>query len=309
MPALDLSILLFPRCPQSPRDVSTQGSENQLYQIPSQPALPTDFTFVQSFLETELATPVLDDLYSRLWSVARSSGHSIEALHVQAIKNRKTVPCEDPNLHLITRCDTVYIKPLPAFLLDAEFWTRYLSPPASAPSDASYAATSAAASQKHVQARSNRARAVGLLRSYAFLIQHPIDLELAHASHILPYSISWHDWSLFSAPLRSLPSRSAEIAPRYHYGQLRASRLDWAVFLFRPRSARTKWWYVVPYWNIGIYVQKYATPLVATALTLEVALQAIEVLIALPESVQWDKLPSMFGVFRVFSMCMVFSRR
>jgi hypothetical protein len=69
--------------------------------VPGNPCIGLIRTEVSSYLSTELETQVLDELYDRLWLVARKSGDSIDALYVQTIRSRTIVPCEDPRLHLL----------------------------------------------------------------------------------------------------------------------------------------------------------------------------------------------------------------
>lgn len=49
--------------------------------VPGQPNVSLDQKDVDAFLARELNTPILDELYPRLWLVARKSGANIDPLH------------------------------------------------------------------------------------------------------------------------------------------------------------------------------------------------------------------------------------
>jgi hypothetical protein len=95
-------------------------------------------------------------------------------------------------------------------------------------------------------ATSPRAAALGLLRSYAYLIKGELDFIYAVEAHLIPEGVDWVQWKRFIHHFISVEDQS--VAKRYHYGQLRLSRLDWAVRLFRPRSrkGRTRWIHYEP---------------------------------------------------------------
>src|SRR5436305_1098792 len=97
--------------------LSPEKADESLSSIPGQPTIPLDQTTVDVFLSQELNTPVLDELYPRLWFVARKSGASIDPLHQQKAKGRDIVPTENPQLHLIWYHDKIYLKPIPECLL------------------------------------------------------------------------------------------------------------------------------------------------------------------------------------------------
>lgn len=148
---------------------------------------------VHSFLSEELNTPVLDELYERLWLVASMSGASIDPLHRQIVKGRNIVPSEDPKLHLVWHDDKIYLKPIPVCLLNHDFWTTFLP---SSTEKSSPIVNRPPVSRKAL-GEFDRTAAVGFLRSYAFLIQHYLDFILARDHHLIPRDIDWIKWSTF----------------------------------------------------------------------------------------------------------------
>jgi hypothetical protein len=179
---------------------------------------------------------VLDELYGTLWLVARRSGRIIDPLHQQKVKGRDIVPTEDSKPHLVWQQDKVYVKPIPVCLLNHDFWTTYL------PLTMYKSSPRISGSQNkrnHLAPGSYHSVAVGFLRSYAFLVQHHLGFILAHESHLIPAEIDWIKWSTFIANFRGIDDN--QVVKRYHCGQLRLSRLNWAVRIFRPQTASTVW--------------------------------------------------------------------
>ncbi|KAB8276900.1 hypothetical protein BDV30DRAFT_223895 [Aspergillus minisclerotigenes] len=161
------------------------------------------------FLAQELNTPVLDELYPRLWL-----------------------------LHLVWHRDKFYIKPLPECLLNHDFWTGHLS---------------SHGTNKH--------------------------FALAHVNHLIPETVTWNAWCQFIQHFRHC--EDTQVAKRYHYGQLRLSRLNWAVRLFQPPSAKTIWFYDVPYWSIQTYLQRIAAPLIFGFASISLVLSSMQVILSI----------------------------
>jgi hypothetical protein len=245
--------------------------------IPGQPTVPLDQAIVDAFLAQELNTPVLDELYPRLWCVARKSGASIHPLHLQKAKGRDIVPTENPQLHLIWYHDKIYVKPIPECLLNHDFWTAYLS---SSMGNEPPRAKGSPKGEKVFNPTFDRSIALGFLRSYAHLIQHRSDFTLAREHQLVPDNVDWIKWSQFIHHFRHI--EDAQIANRYHYGQMRLSRLNWAVRLFRPRSASIVWFYEIPYWSTELYVQRAIAPLIFGFASISLVLSSMQVVLAAP---------------------------
>ncbi|KAI9775708.1 MAG: hypothetical protein M1816_005777 [Peltula sp. TS41687] len=253
------------------------GPGKPLSYVPGEPSVNLAPAEVHAFLIRELHTPVLDELYTRLWWVARKSGGSIDPLNRQRVKGRDIVPTEDPKLHLVWHHDKIYVKPIPVCLLNHEFWTIYLPPSVDTTSSCKDAAQAGA---KDLAPKFDRSVAVGFLRSYAYLVQHRLDLILAREHHLIPIDIDWIRWSTFIAHLRHIDDDQAAL--RYHYGQLRLSRLNWAVRIFRPRSTTTSWFYEIPHWSISLYLERAIAPLIFAFASLSLVLSSMQVALSVP---------------------------
>jgi hypothetical protein len=291
------------------------SSRKPITYLPGEPSVSLDHDGISTFLEKELATPLLDELYPRLWLVARKCGNSIDSLHQQTIKGRKILPTEDPRLHLVWQRSIIYLKPIPPCLLNHQVWTLYLSHPPSLSSIETHVCRPSQgqhSSSIKLVSQYDRSVALGFLRSYAFLIQHHLDFVIAHQHHLIPKNVDWIIWSRFIACLRRFDD--AEVAKRYHYGQLRLSRLHWAVRIFRPRLASNSWFYELPHWSTGPFLERALAPFFFIFASVALMLSAMQVMVSVPadglqfSAVNESGLRIMRRAFWVFSiMVLMFS--
>lgn len=70
--------------------------------------------------------------------------------------------------------------------------------------------------------------ACGFLLSYCWLICSESDLAIAHSSHLLPSYVTWEKWVPFVTDVLTNidPETLHSVSLRYHYGELRLSRLN-----------------------------------------------------------------------------------
>ena len=245
--------------------------------VPDQPHIESRGGAVQDFLRAELDTPILDELFPHLWLVGAQSSERVDPLHRQKVKGRRVLITEDPKLHLVWHSDVIYIKPIPQCLLNFAFWRTFLC-------NTKHAKASDAASH---QMRS----ALGFLRTYALLIRHPSDLYLAIEHHLIPENIQWVSFSKFIVRFRRL--HDDDVSPRYHFGQLRLTRLNWAIRIFRPPSSKDWWYYHEVYWNTGAYIERFFAPLLFLFGSVAIILTAMQVMVTVPEGAiiansQWE---------------------
>ncbi|KAJ5902855.1 hypothetical protein N7495_003383 [Penicillium taxi] len=173
-------------CPSSATNQPSQiqSELETIHHLPGNPAVSLRTDEVHGHLLHELATPLLDELYAHLWLVAKKSGLHIDALHRQRVKRRPIIPTEDPKFHLVWSRDKIYIKPVPLFLLNHDFWVRYLQPPRRLLSSEHFPFTLQTASWAL-----DRSIAMGFMRSYALLVRYPLDLAIAKESFLIPREV------------------------------------------------------------------------------------------------------------------------
>ena len=152
------------------------------------------------YLNSELNVDRLNNIHEWLWIVGRPMPP--RPLHLQRRKSREVFVTEQMDLHLTWSSKRIYIKPIPRFLLDADFWKQYLC------------------TNRHLYEC-----ALGFLLSYTALIQHQSDYRIAIENQLLPKELTWPRWVLLVEQLLSAHNM-AHINKRYVYGELRLGRLN-----------------------------------------------------------------------------------
>ena len=94
--------------------------------VPNYPSVSLHKVEVDQFLRDELSTPLLDYLYPRLWLAGKKSSQKVDALHRQLTKGRTILASEEPKLHLVWDRAHIFVKPVPACLLNYQFWEHYI---------------------------------------------------------------------------------------------------------------------------------------------------------------------------------------
>lgn len=185
----------------------------------------SDRASVEELLYREFYAPDLEAVAPRLWIMSTQSSANVEPLHRQRIKGRNVLITEDPRLHLVWNHDRIFVKPIPRYLLSHRFWESFLllrQPPAPAPAPVA-----------HARLELTLRAAKGYLRSYRYLIQRESDFDMARQDHLrlVPRDVEWPGFCRFISNFDRV--RDVDVSPRYHYGELRLSRLNfYAPFLF-----------------------------------------------------------------------------
>ncbi|MCJ1343048.1 hypothetical protein MMC31_001239 [Peltigera leucophlebia] len=161
------------------------------------------------YLQHELDLSRLDGIHHHLWLAGRPV--CARALHRQLMIGREIIITEQADFHLVWRDSRIYLKPLPEFLLNSEFWAEHLCK-----DDALWQS------------------ARGFLLSYLWLVCSKNDLQIAQDKGLLPPKISWDSWVRFSSSiLKFIDIASPEsVDRRFLYGELRLNRLNWIYRIF-----------------------------------------------------------------------------
>ena len=231
---------------------------------------------VQEMVLQDLDTAILNQLHDHLWFVGKKSHSHIDAIHQHVIKERSLIVAEDSALHMVWYYKTVYLKPIPRYLLSYTFWERYLLP-----SEQQRSGKVNTDSTFDVDAMTEPCRAaLGFLRSYSYLIVHDSDFQLARQVNLIPKDTTSREFRLFIGYFRSIPD--AAVTPRYHYGQLRLTRLNLVVRLLQPRSLGALLFrrYHQGHMQTGQYIQRFGTPLLFLFAANSLILSAMQVTLA-----------------------------
>ncbi|KKK17097.1 hypothetical protein AOCH_003658 [Aspergillus ochraceoroseus] len=277
------SILRIPKRSNSPETVS-----NKTY-LPGQPRIGLEDPELPTYLHSEFVTPDLDRLGPHLWLVAKQDSTHISSLTEQAVRGRRVVITENPELHLVWAYDIVYLKPIPKYLLSHPFWEFYLT------------------RQNPVVSNDTAREAIvrgarGFLRSYFYLIQHKSDFLTAtnEGLCLLPHGIRYSQFMRFISAFEKV--QDSDVSPRYHFGQLRLTRLNFWSKVFLQRLNFHKM-----YWQYGTLFANYYGPLLFVFGWFSVALSAMQVALAVEDTNSTASPWYIFAtVSRVFSVVTLF---
>ncbi|KAI5859491.1 hypothetical protein GGS23DRAFT_616181 [Durotheca rogersii] len=255
--------------------------------LPGDPRIKLDDGHIGQYLESELATRDLDRLAPHLWLVGKQDSSHISSLTHQLVRGRQIVITEKPELHLVWYYDRVFVKPLPKYLLSHAFWKYYLCSEDS-PIDESLR-------------RDLKGASLGFLRSYSRLVRHKSDFALAkHEDHcLLPKGVKYR--SLMDLLERFDLIDDVDVSPRYHYGELRLSRLNfWSkILLFR-------FWYHKVDGQYGNYFARFYRPILFIFGVFSVPLSAMQVVLGIQALFEpgesWDVFARVSLGFSIFAV-------
>jgi hypothetical protein len=150
--------------------------------------------------------------------MSKQDSSNISPLHRQSVKRRSVIVTEDPKLHLVWINDRIFIKPFPRFIFSYNFWKEHLC------------------SANTLEDARIRMAALGYLRTYYHLIKHESDFRIAKDSSLclVPQNITWEQFCNFTSKLNDIPDK--DVSPRYAYGQIRLTRLNFYAPLLLQKS-------------------------------------------------------------------------
>jgi hypothetical protein len=219
-----------------------------------------------------------------LWFLAAPNSAHVSALHAQVVRGRNIVITEDPELHLVWISNRVFVKPLPAYLLSHAFWSYLVF-------------SSKAASEKdRYRTKQILQAAMGYVRTYVHLIQHESDLRIAQREGLVSRNLNLETWAAFIKDFRAI--EDWQVPGRYHYGELRLTRLNfWAKPLLR------RWYFRKVYWQYAEYFAKYFAPLLFVFGMWSLVLDSMQV--GLQARPNWDRFGDLSAWFSVVTLISV----
>ncbi|KAI9738830.1 MAG: hypothetical protein M1834_008337 [Cirrosporium novae-zelandiae] len=269
-----------------PPQVPPDALNNTNTHLPGQPRIALhDTDSVEKYLNEDLMTEDLNKIAPHLWLVAKQDSSHVSSLTHQIIRGRQITITEKPGLHLVWIYDRVFIKPMPKYLLSHDFWKYYF-----------------VNNQSPIPQTSRRdlvRAALGFLRSYSYLIRHKSDYILARHDRLglLPKGVSYLKFVNFIKAFESIEDR--DVSPRYEYGELRLTRLNfWSKIFLWPRFTYQK-----VYGQYGAYFARFYGPLLFIFGVFSVALSAMQVALAvqpvIPLNQSWVNLAQVSKWFSV----------
>ncbi|KAK0753738.1 hypothetical protein B0T18DRAFT_337548 [Schizothecium vesticola] len=207
-----------------------------------------------NYLRRAHLTNSLDELlpYMRYVFVQTPSYRHIMPLHHQRAHLREVVINENPGLHLVWYYDKIFVKPIPAYFYSKAFWT-YI---------------------EHADPDVYQA-VVGFMRSYNFLIQYEVDFAEACRLRLIPDKHgggppTYEEFCDFVEPFTRADDH--HVNRRFHYGELRLTRINRAALLFKRHLA---YFHMHPQW--GSFMSRILAPVVTVFAIFSVALNSMQV--------------------------------
>lgn len=209
------------------------------------------------YLRQSHRTQRLDELlpFMRYIFVQTPSFNHIMPLHHQKSHAREVMVDENPGLHLVWYYEFIFIKPVPAYFYSRAFWV-YI---------------------ENADPEIYRA-CLGFMRSYYFIIQFEIDYIEACEKHLIPKKgdgqfPTYEEWCEFIEPFGQVGDHF--VNRRYHYGELRLTRINRAAMLFKGSLA---YFHIYPQW--GSFLAHILAPIITIFAVCSVVLNSMQVSLA-----------------------------
>jgi hypothetical protein len=217
-----------------------------------------DRSKLRNFLMSELCSDDLDRVASRLWWMAKQDSGSISPLHRQLVKRRAIIVTEDPKLHLVWIYDRIFIKPLPRYIMSYAFWRDHIC-----------------TGVEEEELKRIRRASLGYLRTYYHLVKHESDFRIAQDPSLclVPPDVTWQQFCDFTSRLGDIKDR--EVSPRYAYGEIRLTRLNFYAPLLLGRSQ----FHRVEY-QYGSYFARFYGPVLFVIGIASVILSGLQVVVS-----------------------------
>ncbi|KAM0278414.1 hypothetical protein ACHAQH_005169 [Verticillium albo-atrum] len=241
---------------------------------------------VLACVDAELDLRRLADIHHWLWIAGRPMPP--RPLHQQRLLNRDLMITERLDQHLVWGNGRMLVKPLPRFLLEPRFWSEHLGcgPP---PGPLAVGPPCAY--------RGRRERALGFLFSYAALVAYECDFHIARENHLLPQEMQWQAWRAVVKEVLDMEHIYSAIDPRFHYGELRLSRLNKIHLLWKTPLQG----YVSRWTQYGSFFRDYFAWLASSTVYIAIVLTAMQVGLAtrLQENKAFQSASYGFTVFSI----------
>ncbi|KAK4155975.1 hypothetical protein C8A00DRAFT_41449 [Chaetomidium leptoderma] len=151
-------------------------------------------------------------------------------LHHQLLLGRDIFVSERIDLHLVWGAGRIFVKPLPPYLMNPDFWRDHITCRCHAPAAAAKQGQRAKGGDRGRLYDKRRLRqcAMGFLLSYVALVAHESDFRIAAERGLIPSQVTWSCWRTFVREIlrRSQENMWSEVAERFIYGELRLNRLN-----------------------------------------------------------------------------------
>jgi hypothetical protein len=251
-----------------------RDSDNNVFQVRDD---------VTGYLKRDFDVSRLNNIHNVLWMAGRPL--NARPLHRQIMMDLRILRTEQADLHILRVSDRIFVKPLPAYILSYTFWEKYLC------------------SSNNLEARALHKSVCGFLLSYVWLIVSELDLRIAHESQLLPRGVTWSWWKAFVASFLAHvdPNALDQVNIRYHYGELRLSRIN-SIYRIRYFHSHFIRGYLYGYNRYVVFFQRNFGWMLVIFVYFSLVLSAMQVGVSVPplsESRVFQKASYGFVVFAI----------
>jgi hypothetical protein len=197
---------------------------------------------------------------------------------------RQIIVTEHPGLHLIWYHDRIFVKPIPVYLLSRAFW-EYI----------------AEADQEILKA------SLGFMRTYCYLIRYGVDFRKAIELELIPRvegaPLDFESFVEFILQFEDISDEA--VAPRYTYGSIRLTRLNYLALISFGRPA-----YFALRPQYGDYISHSFVPIITLFAVLSTILSSMQVALAVqvPDATSsWEAFTSVAKWFSIAVIILVVS--
>ena len=183
-------------------------------------------------------------------------------LHQQLLMNRNVLITERMDLHLVWTTGRIFIKPLPRFILEPLFWQKFIC-----------CHETTACHPPSCDCSARRACALCFLFTYTALVMYESDFHIAKERRLIPEEVKWLAWKMAIREILSTSPLYTQINPRFHYSELRLSRLN-KIYFFWKTPMRN---YMAQWNQYGSFLQNHFAWLTTSTVYIAVVLTAMQV--------------------------------
>ena len=182
-------------------------------------------TLTIDFLKKELQVVRLNDIHDWLWLAGRPM--PARPPYYQKALRRDIVVHERMDMHLVWVDNRIFLKPIPRYLLDQQFWQEHLSCKAGCnfPTDGRHDSNQERGESTTCERCKIHQCALGFILSYAALISYESDLGIAKDAKLVSPETTWPAWRSHVKKVLAEGKRR-KVNKRYIFGELRLARLN-----------------------------------------------------------------------------------
>ncbi|KAL8860631.1 MAG: hypothetical protein Q9178_002984 [Gyalolechia marmorata] len=182
-------------------------------------------TLTIDFLKKELQVERLNEIHDWLWLAGRPM--PARPLYYQKALRRDIVVHERMNMHLVWVDNRIFLKPIPRYLLDQQFWQEHLSCKVGCnlPTDGRHDSIQEKGESTTCERCKIHQCALGFILSYAALISYESDLCIAKNANLVSSETTWPAWRSHVKKVLAEGKR-CKVNKRYIFGELRLARLN-----------------------------------------------------------------------------------